>query len=47
MLELAELWDPDIPITENTAYIERSRELNKDMESALMNLKTADKEDAA
>ena len=47
MLELAELWDPDVPITQNAAYIERAKALNKDLEYALMSLFTGDKEDAA
>jgi len=33
--ELAELWQPGLPLAENTAYIERARELNKDLETAL------------
>ncbi|MEL6169341.1 MAG: cation:proton antiporter [Pseudomonadota bacterium] len=33
--ELAELWDPDIPIEENAAYVARSKELDKDLELAL------------
>lgn len=34
--ELAELWRPDLPIEKNQAYIERSRELNRTLETALM-----------
>ncbi|MDJ1008024.1 MAG: monovalent cation:proton antiporter-2 (CPA2) family protein [Paracoccaceae bacterium] len=34
--DLAALWDPDVPVAENTAYIERSRELNKELETALV-----------
>lgn len=34
--ELADVWKPDVPIAENTAYFERSRELNTAMETALM-----------
>ena len=30
LLELAELWDPDIPPERNTAYIEAAREINKE-----------------
>ncbi|MEM1129378.1 MAG: cation:proton antiporter [Pseudomonadota bacterium] len=37
LLELAELWKPGVPISENEAYIERSQQLNKDVEAALMN----------
>ena len=29
--ELATLWDPDIPTVENAAYIERARQLEKDL----------------
>jgi CPA2 family monovalent cation:H+ antiporter-2 len=47
MLELAELWDPDIPITENAPYIARAKQLNKEMESALLALFSENKEDAA
>lgn len=32
---LAEVWDPDIPPTENAAYINRARELEKELEFAL------------
>ena len=35
MRELAEVWDPNIPVTENQPYLERSRRLNKDLEVAL------------
>ena len=34
--ELAELWDPTIPPGKNTAYIERSKELEKGLEAALL-----------
>ena len=33
--ELAALWDPNIPASENTAYIERAKELEKELETAL------------
>ncbi|SLN20684.1 cation:proton antiporter domain-containing protein [Pseudooctadecabacter jejudonensis] len=33
--DLAELWDPDIPISENTAYVDRARAANRDLETAL------------
>ncbi len=33
--ELAELWKPGVPIARNDAYMDRARELNKDLESAL------------
>ena len=34
--ELADLWDPEVPTTQNAAYIARARELQKDLETALM-----------
>lgn len=37
--ELAELWDPNIPIHDNTAYVERAREINSEfMTGFLANL---------
>ncbi|SMX43792.1 monovalent cation:proton antiporter-2 (CPA2) family protein [Maliponia aquimaris] len=46
--ELASLWDPSIPPAENAAYITRSRELEKDLETALYNALTErGKQDAA
>ena len=36
--ELAELWDPDIPAEKNEAYVRRARELNRDLEVALMGM---------
>lgn len=36
MRDLAELWDPEIPVAKNAAYIERARELNKELETALV-----------
>ncbi|MBS0126567.1 monovalent cation:proton antiporter-2 (CPA2) family protein [Thetidibacter halocola] len=33
--ELAELWDPSLPADQNHAYIERAKELEKDLETAL------------
>ena len=41
--ELAEVWDPDIPPSANPAYIERARELEKELETALLAL-TAEEE---
>ena len=35
--ELAELWRPDIPASENAAYIARAQELEKELELALLN----------
>ncbi|MGG7645528.1 monovalent cation:proton antiporter-2 (CPA2) family protein [Rhodovulum sp. YNF3179] len=34
--ELAQLWKPDVPISENEAYLERARELNRELETELM-----------
>jgi CPA2 family monovalent cation:H+ antiporter-2 len=34
--ELAALWKPGVPVQDNAAYIERARELNKDLETALV-----------
>ena len=34
---LAEVWDPNIPSSENAAYVARSRELEKELEAALLN----------
>ena len=34
--ELAELWRPGVPVSENAAYIERAKELNKELETALV-----------
>ena len=36
MKDLAELWQPGVPIDQNPAYVARARVLNKDLESALM-----------
>lgn len=40
LAELAELWDPNIPIQGNKAYMKRARELNKELETALLAQKT-------
>jgi CPA2 family monovalent cation:H+ antiporter-2 len=34
--ELAALWDPNLPVAKNAAYVARARELNKDLETALV-----------
>jgi CPA2 family monovalent cation:H+ antiporter-2 len=34
--ELADLWSPDIPVNRNEAYVRRSRELNAELETALV-----------
>ncbi|MEO0486876.1 MAG: cation:proton antiporter [Pseudomonadota bacterium] len=36
LAELAELWDPDIPIKDNAAYIERARELERERETQMV-----------
>jgi CPA2 family monovalent cation:H+ antiporter-2 len=33
--DLAELWDPNVPIAENAAYVARAREMNKALETEL------------
>lgn len=33
--DLAELWDPEVPISKNARYIERAREMNRELETAL------------
>ncbi|SIT77234.1 monovalent cation:proton antiporter-2 (CPA2) family protein [Pontibaca methylaminivorans] len=35
--QLAEVWNPDIPATQNTAYIERMRALQQELETELLN----------
>jgi CPA2 family monovalent cation:H+ antiporter-2 len=45
--ELAEVWDPNIPASENKAYIERARNLEKELETALLaRVSEADKKSA-
>ena len=34
--ELAELWDPDVPISQNRAYIARAKELERDIETQIV-----------
>ncbi|MEM9434835.1 MAG: cation:proton antiporter [Pseudomonadota bacterium] len=34
--ELARVWDPNVPVMENQAYIDRAHELNADLETALV-----------
>jgi CPA2 family monovalent cation:H+ antiporter-2 len=34
--ELAELWNPDIPIQENTAYVERARAINSEFHTGFL-----------
>ena len=46
--ELAELWQPGVPVSDNHAYIAKARELNKDLETALVTtLDDADQASAA
>lgn len=40
MRELADLWDPSIPVDQNPAYMERAQELNKDLETAIVAAET-------
>lgn len=42
--ELAKVWDPNITPSENQAYIQRARELEKELEAALMALAEAEAE---
>lgn len=35
LLELAEVWDPNIPIAKNKAYVDRAKAANRDLEAAL------------
>ncbi|MDU8912874.1 monovalent cation:proton antiporter-2 (CPA2) family protein [Aestuariicoccus sp. MJ-SS9] len=44
--ELAKLWDPNIPASENAAYIARAQELEKELETALLSV-LDNKSDAA
>ncbi|TMM55061.1 monovalent cation:proton antiporter-2 (CPA2) family protein [Sulfitobacter sabulilitoris] len=34
--QLAELWNPDIPASQNAAYVERAKELQKELETAFL-----------
>ena len=36
--ELAEVWDPNVPVAQNTAYLNRAQSLNTDLETALLDL---------
>ena len=47
MLELASLWEPGVDVTDNAAYVARARELNKDLETALVHQLTAKPSDDA
>ncbi|NNK78918.1 MAG: potassium transporter [Litoreibacter sp.] len=41
MRDLAEVWNPKVPVLENDAFIERSKELNRELETALVSALTA------
>ncbi|MEM6887120.1 MAG: monovalent cation:proton antiporter-2 (CPA2) family protein [Pseudomonadota bacterium] len=41
--ELAQLWDPDIPTSENQAYVQRAKELQKELETAILSNDTEKK----
>ena len=45
--ELADLWNPDIPASENQEYIARAKELEKELEVSLLALLDGDSQDAA
>ncbi|MEP3345541.1 MAG: cation:proton antiporter [Litoreibacter sp.] len=44
MSELSILWDPNIPVRKNEAYLERAKELNRDLEIELLAKLTKPKE---
>ncbi|MGR3503884.1 cation:proton antiporter domain-containing protein [Pseudaestuariivita sp.] len=47
LLELAELWRPDVPPSENKPYIQRVRELEEELQTALLNqIEVGDARDA-
>ncbi len=45
--ELAALWDPTVPSSENEAYVKRARELEKELETALYTALAEKRNDAA
>ncbi len=45
--ELAMLWDPAVPVSRNEAYIERAKELNSELEMAIVARLGGDRQDAA
>jgi len=47
MRELAPLWDPDKPPHENPAYVARTKELQQEMESALLNLRFGNQDEGS
>ncbi|MEM9474988.1 MAG: cation:proton antiporter [Pseudomonadota bacterium] len=36
LLDLAQLWEPDLPVSENPAYVARAKELDKELETELV-----------
>jgi len=36
--QLAELWREDIPVSQNEPYVEKAKELNRDLEAALLGM---------
>ena len=44
--ELAELYDPSKPVSQNSAYIARARELQKELETAFLTRSTEEKSKA-
>lgn len=38
MADLARAWDPDTPIEQNEAYVARAKEMNRDLETALLSI---------
>lgn len=45
--ELAKVWDPAVETTANKAYVERAKELEKELEAALMDLEEENKQKTA
>ncbi len=45
--DLADLWNPDVPTEKNPAYIARARELNRELEAALLNRYSQTQEEKA
>ena len=37
--ELAELWDPELPVTKNKAYLERAQELERALDTEIAQAK--------
>ena len=47
LAELAELWDPAVPVSENAAYVKRARELDRELETAFVEQTNTDTEKSA